>query len=93
MNDIGSSAGVAAVRTQMMMLDLSEAVQRVSERSRGEVGTTLYWFWVALIGVTVVAAGAGFAYCKANGYDGFTGNIRVMRDANGFEIGTEVGCY
>lgn len=93
MRSIESAAGVAGVHAQLLLLDLSAAVGRVRAGRRADTGVLFQWVWLALAGITVLAAGAGFAYCRANGYDGFTGNVRAMRDANGFEIGIDIGCY
>ena len=43
--------------------------------------------------VIAVAGGAGFAYCKSHGYDGFTGDVNVLRDVNGVQIGVKISCY
>jgi hypothetical protein len=36
---------------------------------------------------------AGFAYCRNNGYPGFTDDINTIKNAEGITIGVKVGCY
>ncbi|WBQ04203.1 hypothetical protein [Kribbella sp. CA-293567] len=51
------------------------------------------WVWIILIGVLVIAAAAGFIYCRARGFDGFTGHIEAVKGPGGFKIGVKIGCY
>lgn len=91
MQNVRNVSTVVGVHAQLALMEMVEAVTAAKPaRDRTEV---FYWVWLALAGVTVLAAGAGFAYCRANGYDGFTGNVRAMRDAQGFEVGIDIGCY
>jgi hypothetical protein len=90
--DVLSSGGAQA---QLALIDLAEALDRaaVTATDPNSRHASLRWVWVALVGVMAVAGAAGFAYCKSNGYDGFTGNVDLLRNGEGVQIGVKVGCY
>ena len=82
----------AAVATHMGALDLVDSMQDRLEQSRKD-GGLFQWVWVVLIGIFVVAAAAGFVYCRARGYDGFNGNVEAYKGPLGIKIGVKIGCY
>jgi len=55
--------------------------------------TIILLIMALLFGIFVVAAAAGFVYCRARGYDGFTGNIEAVKGPFGIKIGVKIGCY
>jgi len=83
----------AAVATHVGALDLVHSMQDRLERSKTESAGLFQWVWVVLIGIFVVAAAAGFVYCRARGYDGFNGNVEAVKGPLGIKIGVKIGCY
>lgn len=55
--------------------------------------SSMRWVWVVLIGILVVAAAAGFVYCRARGHSGFNGRIEAVKGPFGVKIGVKIGCY
>jgi hypothetical protein len=83
----------AAVATHMGALELVDSMHDRIERPRNGGAALFQWVWVVLIGIFVVAAAAGFLYCRARGYDGFTGNVEAVKGPFGVKIGVKIGCY
>jgi hypothetical protein len=83
----------AAVATHMGALDLVDSMQDRLQQSRSDGAGLFQWVWVVLIGIFVVAAAAGFVYCRARGYDGFNGNVEAYKGPLGIKIGVKIGCY
>jgi hypothetical protein len=83
----------AAVATHMGALELVDSMNDRLERPRSGGAALFQWVWVVLIGIFVVAAAAGFLYCRARGYDGFTGNVEAVKGPLGIKIGVKIGCY
>jgi hypothetical protein len=86
----------AAVATQVGALSVIDSMQeRLARASNAEgIGAYLrYRVWIILIGILVVAAAAGFAYCQARGHNGFTGNIEAIKGPLGVKIGVKIECF
>jgi hypothetical protein len=83
---IAASAHVGA-------LQLADSMGDRLREARNEGALLLQWVWVVLIGIFVVGAAAGFLYCRARGYDGFTGNVEAVKGPFGIKIGVKIGCY
>ena len=88
-----ATADGLAVRAHTGALELADSMSRNLERARNEGTRVFQWVWVVLIGIFVVAAAAGFVYCRARGYDGFTGNVEAVKGPLGIKIGVKIGCY
>jgi len=84
----------AAVATHLGAVDLIDSMDdRLDRAKSGGVASLFQWVWVVLIGIFVVAAAAGFVYCRARGYDGFNGNVEAYKGPLGIKIGVKIGCY
>jgi hypothetical protein len=82
-----------AAATHLGALNLVESMQDRLEEARTDGTRIFQWVWVVLIGIFVVAAAAGFVYCRARGYDGFSGNVEAYKGPLGIKIGVKIGCY
>ena len=86
----------AAVAAQLGASGLVDSMRERLSRDAGSDGLAAYLryhIWVILIGIFVVAAAAGFAYCQAKGHRGFTGNIEAYKGPLGIKIGVKIECY
>jgi len=95
MTQLQTMANRAAVAAHIGALDLVESMQDRVERASSADGVGAYvrfHGWIILIGIFVVAAAAGFVYCRAEGYDGFTGNVKAHKGPLGIQIGVELEC-
>lgn len=55
--------------------------------------TSAFYAWVLLVGVLVIAAAAAWATCRARGYRGFSGGVRLAKGPWGVTIGISLECY
>jgi len=90
------TATKAAVATHLGALSLIDSMQHRLSRAIPAGGAAAYVryraVWLVLVGIFVVAAAAGFAYCRAAGHNGFTGNVEALKGPFGVKIGVKIEC-
>ncbi|MCW2684530.1 MAG: uncharacterized protein JWP33_2443 [Blastococcus sp.] len=58
-----------------------------------EQRSAMWYAWIFIVGVLIVAAAVAWVYCRWAGYRGFRGGISVKRGPWGVTIGTYLECY
>lgn len=84
---------VTGVQAHLAMLGTMEAIKGATERVSSSRSDSFHWVWVLVVGIVAVTTAAGIYYCQQEGYDGFTGEWKYEKDANGGMIGINVACY